>query len=89
MEYEVRPNTGSLHISSQKRTEKSPDFFGTIAIDREYAKILLEQSDDETIAVKLSAWKRESKTGNKFLSLAVDTYVKDAAPKSTDKDPWE
>jgi hypothetical protein len=87
--YEVKPNSGSLHASLQKLSEKSSDFFGSISLDKEYVKLLLEQSDEETITVKLYGWKSESKAGKKYLSLLVNTYTTDAAPKSTEKDPWE
>jgi len=45
---------------------------------------------DGLVEVKLSGWKRESKTGNRFVSIAVDTFIKkDAAPaKQEEKDPW-
>jgi hypothetical protein len=46
---------------------------------------------DGLVEVKLSGWKRESKTGNRFVSIAVDTFVKKdaAAPvKQAEKDPW-
>jgi hypothetical protein len=50
----------------------------------------MEKHDEDLIEIKLSGWKRESKTGTRFVSLAIDTFVKpDAAPKSQEKDPWE
>lgn len=86
MEY---PNSGSLFPSTVRKSDKSPDFFGSIKIDPAYLKDLMSKSDG-LVEVKLSGWKRESKTGNKFVSLAVDTFVKkDAAPaKQEEKDPW-
>lgn len=86
MEY---PNSGSLFPSTVRKSEKSPDFFGSIKIDPAYLKDLMSKSDG-LVEVKLSGWKRESKTGNKFVSIAVDTFVKkDAAPvKQEEKDPW-
>lgn len=86
MEY---PNSGSLFPSTVRKSDKSPDFFGSIKIDPAYLQDLMSKSDG-LVEVKLSGWKRESKTGNKFVSLAVDTFVKkDAAPaKQEEKDPW-
>jgi hypothetical protein len=52
----------------------------------------MDKHTEDLIEIKLSGWKRESKTGNRFLSLAVDTYVKPEGapvPKSQEKDPWE
>lgn len=86
MEY---PNSGSLFPSTVRKSDKSPDFFGSIKIDPAYLQDLISKSDG-LVEIKLSGWKRESKTGNKFVSLAVDTFVKkDAAPaKQEEKDPW-
>jgi len=89
MEY---PNKGSLFPSTVRKSEKSPDFFGSIKVDRSYLRDLMDKHAEDLIEIKLSGWKRESKTGNRFLSLAVDTYVKPEGapvPKSQEKDPWE
>lgn len=89
MEY---PNKGSLFPSTVRKSEKSPDFFGSIKVDRSYLRSLMDKHDEDLIEIKMSGWKRESKTGNRFLSLAVDTYVKAEGapvPKSQEKDPWE
>ncbi len=86
MEY---PNTGALMPSTVRKSDKSPDFWGEIKLDRSYVKNLLDTIDGDVIPVKLSAWKRESKAGNRFLSLAVDTFKKDAAPKKQDKEEWD
>ena len=82
------PNSGSLVPSTIRKSEKSPDFFGSIKVDPAYLKDLLQKSNG-LVEIKLSGWKRQSKAGNNFLSLAVDTFVKkDAAPKQEEKDPW-
>lgn len=86
MEY---PNTGALMPSTVRKSDKSPDFWGEIKLDRSYVKNLLDTIDGDVIPVKLSAWKRESKAGNRFLSLAVDTFKKDATPKKQDKEEWD
>jgi hypothetical protein len=84
-------NTGGLFISTVKKMEKSPDYFGSIKVDRAYLKFLMEQHDDDGVEIKIGGWKRESKNGNRFISLAVDTYVKkeEAKPPQADKDEWE
>jgi len=85
-------NTGGLFVSTIRTTEKSPDYFGSIKVDRSYLKFLMEQHDGDGIEIKLGGWKKQStKTGNRFISLVVDTYVKkeEAKPVSNDKDEWE
>jgi hypothetical protein len=89
MEY---PNSGSLFPSVVRKSDKSPDFWGSIKIDRAYLEDLIGRSGD-SVEIKLSGWKREAKaTGNKFLSITVDTYVNPnaaaPAPKQEEKDPW-
>ena len=86
MEY---PNTGTLMPSTIRKSDKSPDFFGDIKIERAYLKSLMEKTDEDVIVIKLSGWKRESKAGNRFVSLSVNTYEKDAAPKAQEKDEWD
>ena len=87
------PNSGSLFTSTIRKSEKSPDFWGKINIDRAYLEDLISRSGD-SVEVKLSGWNREAKsTGNKFISLAVDTYVNPnaaaPAPKQEEKLPYE
>jgi hypothetical protein len=52
---------------------------------------LTEQGEEDGIEIKIGGWKRESKNGNRFISLQVDTYVKkeEAKPPQADKDEWE
>ncbi len=85
-------NTGGLFVSPVRKTDKSPDYFGSIKVDRSYLKFLMEQHDGDGIEIKLGGWKKESpKTGNRFISLAVDTYVKkeESKPAPSDKDELE
>jgi hypothetical protein len=84
-------NTGGLFVSTVRKTEKSPDYFGAIKVDRNYLKFLMEQTDGDGIEIKLGGWKRESKTGNRFISLSVDTYVKkeESKPAEPPRDEWE
>ena len=83
-------NRGALFLSSQRKSDKAPEFFGSIKLDRAYIKDLLNKTDEDGIEVKLSAWKKPTKTGGTFLSLSVDTFVKKeaAAPQQEEKDPW-
>lgn len=84
-------NTGGLFVSTVRKTEKSPDYFGSIKVDRSYLKFLMEQTDADGIEIKFGGWKKESKTGNRFISLSVDTYVKkdESKPATPEKDEWD
>ena len=78
-----------MEYLNRRKSEKAPEFFGSIQLVRAYIKDLLERTDEDGIEVKLSGWKKPTKTGGTFLSLAVDTFVKKDAPaKQEEKDPW-
>jgi uncharacterized protein (DUF736 family) len=67
-------NRGALFPADDKKTEKSPDFTGTLNVEgKEY---------------RLSAWKKTSKAGKKFLSVSIsEPQSKDGAPaKQVSKD---
>ena len=67
-----------------KNTPKSPDYFGDIVIDLKTVKAV-----DGLVTIKLSGWKKESSTGNKYLSLSVNTFEKDGAKKAPAADDDE
>ena len=77
-QYEEKPNTGSLHHKAVKKSDKSPDYTGSIVID---LRALGVGSGEHKL--RLSGWKRVGKTsGKQYLSLAVSTFEEEAAPKS-------
>jgi uncharacterized protein (DUF736 family) len=55
--FEQRPNTGSLFRNEDKKTDRHPDFSGTVDIDG--------------VAYSLSGWGKTSKNGKRFLSLSI------------------
>lgn len=67
--FKPRPDSGNLNSSSSKRTEKSPDYFGEIAINlNDMTNIRIE---DGLHIIKLSGWKKIAKSGKTYLSLGV------------------
>jgi len=70
--FEQRLNSGVLLSSKAKKHPKAPDYFGNILVDLSTVTV-----KDGKAEIKLSGWKRESKTGNTFLSIAVDTYAQE------------
>ena len=77
-------NTGAL-FTNQYKKDKQPDMKGDITLERSLLKQLLSETDEDNIKIKLSAWKRDGRTGE-FLSLAYDAYRKpdEAKPKPQD-----
>jgi hypothetical protein len=72
-------NTGALFPNQYKR-DKQPDMKGDITLERSLLKQLLSETNEDNIKIKLSAWKREGRSGE-FLSLAYDAYRKPEEPK--------
>ena len=66
-------NGGALFPNDKKEKETHPDFRGNI--------------DVEGKQYWIKGWKKTSKFGMKFLSLAL-TAKEDAQPKSTEEDPF-
>lgn len=75
MSYEYKPykDSGSLRASNTKRTEKSPDYWGDIAIDLN--NMTNVRVIDGLTVFKVNGWKRQDKSGKTFLSLSVDRFV--------------
>jgi uncharacterized protein (DUF736 family) len=66
-------DTGRLMASNSKRTEKSPDYWGEIAID--IKNLTKTETGDGFVVFKINGWKKKSKSGNTYLSLAVDRWL--------------
>ncbi len=84
-DFEQRPDSGRLMATQSKKHEKAPDYWGEIAID------LKNMTKIEVVnglhIIKLSGWKKKSKTGVVYLSLGVDRFVpKNAAAPQQAKD---
>jgi hypothetical protein len=83
------PNSGRLNYSQKKLHPKSPDLYGSLTLERQYVKELLEATDTDDILVKLDAWQNDGQYGTYF-SLKVNTWKKpDAAtpPKPMPEPP--
>jgi len=88
-EYKPYKDSGKLNASKSKKSDKSPDYWGDIAInlkDLSNVKVV-----DGLHVFKLSGWKKVSKSGNTFLSIAIDRKEYDdkqanSAPATPDED---
>ena len=72
-QYKPYPDSGSLRASQTKKGPKSPDYWGTIAINLKDATNI--QTVDGLTVVKLSGWKKQDSQGKTYLSIAVDRFV--------------
>ena len=76
--FEQRPDSGRLMASKTKLHEKSPDYFGELAVnidDMTACKV-----EDGFVIFKLNGWKKKTKTGATYLSVSVNRFVPDGAP---------
>ena len=72
-DFEHKKDSGRLMASQSKKHEKSPDYWGEIAIDpKDMTKVMVQ---DGLHILKINGWKRKSKSGTVYLSLAVDRYI--------------
>lgn len=77
---EKRINTGVLFASKAKTNPKAPDYTGDLFIDLNGLDV-----KNGRVEVRIAGWKRQTKTGSVFLSLAVDKFEK----KQQEKTPME
>jgi len=72
-EFKELPDGGSLRANATKKTEKSPDYWGSLAVNiKDMTNV---QMDGDIMVIKLSGWKKQDKKGHTFLSLAVNRFV--------------
>ena len=88
MAFTPNKNSGALFNVKEKRNPNWPDIRGDIYIARDLLENVMKQNGD-LIKVSLSAWRKESDKGVKYLSLSVsEPYEKkaDSRPASSHED---
>jgi len=58
MAYEMKDGSGSMFLETEKKSDKGPDFAGKFKMSGTEFRIV--------------GWKRQSKTGKDYISLAVE-----------------
>lgn len=82
-DFEHKKDSGRLMATQSKRSEKSPDYWGEIAIDiKDMTKVQVENG---LHVFRLSGWKKKSRSGTTYLSVAVDRYIPSSAESSLTK----
>jgi hypothetical protein len=77
--YKPYPDNGTLRATQSKKTPKSPDYWGNIAINlKDMTNI---HSEDGLTVVKLSGWKKVGADGKTYLSISVDRFVPENASR--------
>jgi hypothetical protein len=68
------PNSGKLsHNKYKEQGDKKPDMHGEIVMERSVLKKLLEETDEDGIIIKLSAWSMEGNYGP-WMRLSWNNY---------------
>ena len=84
MDKKYYKDSGSLNASKSKKSQNSPDYWGEICIDIKDMTNVTKTPDGHYIFA-ISGWKKMSKAGNTYLSIAIkrksQNDVKQASPK--------
>lgn len=80
------PNSGSLFTVTEKRNPNWPDVRGEIFVSRDLLDTVMKQ-DGDLVKISISAWRKESKTGKKYLSLAVSEPYEKKPEAKPEPDP--
>ena len=56
-----------------KKSEKSPEWGGEITMEASLLKKLIEESDGDSVKIKLSGWVRQGNRGE-FISVKYDDF---------------
>ena len=73
--FQHRPDSGRLMASQTKKHEKSPDYWGEIAIN--VSDLTKVEKQGDLLIFRLNGWKRKADSGATYLSLSVDRWVSD------------
>lgn len=69
------PNSGVLFYARNRVHQNSPDLNGDISIERSLLRQMLDETDEDSIKIRLSGWEKQGNYGP-FFSLKVNTYKK-------------
>jgi hypothetical protein len=65
------PASGVLFANDRKQNDKQPDYTGSLEIDHETVRDLMNQMNSgvDNPKVNLAGWRKVAKTGKQFLSI--------------------
>ena len=79
---------GVLFSNDKRRSAKAPQLLGELTIDEAFLEALIqwfEQSDEDTIKLLLSAWRKDAKaTGKIYLTVKAQIPCIDTCEDETD-----
>jgi hypothetical protein len=78
MKYQPNKDSGTLNASKIKKHEKSPDYWGQIAID--VNDLTNVERVGDLLIFRLNGWKKTGRDGTTYLSISVNRFVPKAKP---------
>ena len=67
---------GALFINNRKKSQNHPDFRGELKLSKALLKELVERvKEGKEPKLSLSVWKKKSKAGNEYQSIAAQIYT--------------
>ena len=84
--FQLKENTGLIFKNKLKKLDSHPDLTGEVAIDRTLIQNLLNETQAPTIIIKVGAYKKQTKSGDTFLSLYVSKPTQIKTDNSLDDD---
>lgn len=78
--FKQKADSGALFRQLTKKSPKSPDYSGEIAIDLK--NMTAVQMVDGLAVFKLSGWQKETAAGKKYMSISISRFVPDGRGSS-------
>jgi hypothetical protein len=67
---------GALFINNRKKQTNHPDFRGELTLSKALLKELVEKvKEGKEAKLSLAVWKKQSKAGNEYQSIAAQIYT--------------
>jgi hypothetical protein len=88
----TQDSRGVLFSITNKRSEKAPDIQGSIEVEPDLVRQMVERYklDKGIVKLRVVGWRRTPKAGgNQYLSLAVSLDVEPAKKKETDEELFQ
>lgn len=77
--FEKKADSGALMATMSKKDERSPDYWGEIAINpKDLTAVTVENG---LHVYKISGWKKTSKSGSTYLSVAINRWVPEGSAR--------
>jgi hypothetical protein len=82
-------NTGALWVNNYKKTDKHPDFKGSVTLSKDMLKMLVERAKaGKEIKLDIGAWKKSGNDKAPVLSMKFDKPYEKEVEQNNDDIPF-